>query len=279
MKVLKKISIWVYIISIIVIVLVLVVLDIITNDKLDSGWENIPCLEGMSCLDDSNKEKFMLGATVDDGRVIHFTFDVPYSYGNTNSYVMTEITNNKLTIEEFVSNLSLIDNLKDGGSQIYKYNENKKIYGNDEFYVIKCNSIDGIKDVYVAKYRESLNDKCSIKINDLDGVSMIIKDGTLTRKGTTVIITDTSDRENIYGTSYRIDKKVNNKWVELEPIIENYAFTSIGYSVDENNKLELDVDWNELYGELKNGEYRIVKDTSETGEGTSHYITTEFVIK
>ena len=269
MKVLKKVPVWIYII---LIVLLLVVFNIITIDKEDSGWQNIP-------ENNSEKETYMLGATVDDGRVIHFTFDVPYIYGATNSYVMTEITNNKLSIEEFVSNLSLIDNLKDGGSQIYKYNKNKKIYGNDDFYVIKCNSIDGIKDVYVAKYRESLNDKCSVKIDDLDGVSMIIKDNTLTRKGATVIITDTSDRKNIYGESYRIDKKVNNKWTQLETIIENYVFTSIGYYVDEDNKLELDVNWDGLYGELEDGEYRIVKDTSEAGEGTSHYITTEFVIK
>lgn len=269
MKILKKIPVWIYII---LAVLLLVVFNIITSNKEESGWENIP-------ENNSEKETYMLGATVDDGRVIHFTFDVPYIYGDTNSYVMTEITNNKLTIEEFVSNLSLIDTLKDGGSQIYKYNNSKKIYGNDDFYAIKCNSIDGIKDVYVAKYRESLNDKCSVKINDLDGVSMIIKDNTLTRKGATVIITDTSDRENIYGESYRIDKKDNGKWIELEPIIENHAFTSIGYSVDENNKLELDIDWEWLYGELKNGEYRIVKDTSEAGEGTSHYITVEFVIE
>lgn len=272
MKILKKIPIWIYII---LIILLLVVFNIIISDKGDNGddgWENIP-------ENNSQKETYMLGATVDDGRVIHFTFDVPYIYGDINSYVMNEITNNNLTIEKFISNLSLIANLKDGGSKIYKYNKNKKIYGNDEFYVIQCNSIDGIKDVYVAKYRENLNDKCSIKINDLDGVSMIIKDGTLTGKGATIIITDTSDRENIYGESYRIDKKENNKWIELKPIIENHAFTSIGYLVDKNNKLELDVNWEWLYGELKNGEYRIVKDTSEAGEGTSHHITAEFVIK
>lgn len=271
MKILKKIPIWVYIF---LIALLLIGFNIITSNKDDGegSWENIP--ENIS-----EKETYMLGATLNDGRVIHFTFDVPYIYDDINSYVMDEITNDKLTIEEFISNLSLIDKLKDGGSKLYKYNKNKKIYGNEEFYVLECNSIDGIKDIYAAKYKENLDDKCSIKIDDLDGVSMIIKEGTLTRKGATIIITDTSNRENVYGESYRIGKKENGKWIALKPIIENYGFNSIGYLVDEDNKLELDINWEWLYGELENGEYRIVKDAQEVGEGTSHYITTEFVIK
>lgn len=282
MKTLKIIPVWVYIVLILFVLVI--ILNIATSNKGEDGWENIPCLENMPCWDllpenNSEKETYILGATVDDGRVIHFTFDVPYIYGDINSDVMSQITNNKLTIEKFISNLNLIDNLKDGGSQIYKYNKNKKIYGNEEFYVIKCNSIDGIKDVYVAKYMDSLNNKCSIKIDDLDGISMTIKDGTLTRKGATIIITDTSNRKNVYGESYRIDKEENNKWTELDTIIDNYAFNSIGYYVDKNNKLELDINWEWLYGKLENGKYRIVKDTQEAGEGTNHYITVEFVIK
>ena len=36
-------------------------------------------------------------------------------------------------------------------------------YGNIDFYVIECNSLDGIKDIYVAKYKNSLMDKCGGK--------------------------------------------------------------------------------------------------------------------
>ena len=68
MKMLKKVPVWIYII---LIVLLLVVFNIITSNKEESGWENIP-------ENNSEKETYMLGATVDDGRVIHFTFDVPY---------------------------------------------------------------------------------------------------------------------------------------------------------------------------------------------------------
>lgn len=232
------------------------------------------------CNNTKNKqEKFLIGNTLDDGRIIHFTFDIPYK-GDSLSLAFS---NKEISIDEFISKLEYIDTLKDGGSRLYKYDKNTKLvndFGNDNFYVIVCNSIDNIKDIYVAKYKESLNDKCSIKIDDLDGVSMTIKEGTLTKESATIIITDTSNRKNIYGTPYRIDKLENGFWKELEVVIKgNYGWNSIGYYVDKNNKLELDINWKWLYGTLESGKYRIVKDTSEQGEGTTHYITAEFVIE
>lgn len=228
-------------------------------------------------LNETNqKEKFMIGHTLDDGRVIHFSFAVPYN----NDTLSTAIANKDITFDEFINQLNYLSMANDGGSKLYKYNKNQEKFGNEDFYVIVCNSIYDIKDIYVAKYLESINDKCLLKINDLDGVTMTIKEGTLTKTGATVIITDTSDRENIYGNPYRIDTFKNNEWQPLDIIYEgNYAWTSMGYYVGEDNKLEFNINWKMLYGELKKGKYRIVKDTSTQGEATSHYITAEFIIK
>src|SRR5699024_8297025 len=109
------------------------------------------------------------------------------------------------------------------------------------FYVVACNSMDNIKDIYVAKHLESLSDLCSIKINDLDGVSMTIKEIMDTKA--VVIITDTSDRENIYGEEYRIDKKENDVWVTLDTVTnEDVVWNSIGYSVGDDYTLEFSID-------------------------------------
>lgn len=95
----------------------------------------------------------------------------------------------------------------------------------------------------------------------IEGISMVIKDGTLTNKSATIIITDRrEDEEHTYGDSFRIEKKVDNKWFNLDTKIKNYGFNSIGYSVDENRKLQLNVNWEWLYGELESGEYRLIKD-------------------
>lgn len=228
-------------------------------------------------LNETNQqEKFVIGHTLDDGRVIHFSFSVPYN----NDTLSRAISNKDITLGDFLNQLNYLSMANDGGSKLYKYNKNQKNFGNEDFYVISCNSTYGIKDIYVAKHLESITDKCILKINDLEGVSMTIKEGTLTKTGATVIITDTSDRENIYGNPYRIDKFENSEWNPLDIIYEgNYAWTTIGYYKDENNKLEFTINWKLLYGELKKGKYRIVKDTSTQGEATSHYITAEFIIK
>lgn len=223
-----------------------------------------------------NNETFMNGTTLVDGRHISFTFDVPYNDG----YLSEALLYNRITIDEFINKLDFESDVNDGGSKLYKYNKVNKLFGNKDFYVIVCNSTDGIKDIFVAKNINSLNDKCTIKTNDLEGITMNIKEGTLTNVGATVVIIDKSSRNNMYGESYRIDQFVDNEWKELDVVVEgNYGFNSIGYTVDEDNKLELDINWEWLYGKLKTGKYRIVKDTSYAGEGTTHYITAEFEIK
>lgn len=222
------------------------------------------------------KELYMLGHTLDDGRIVHSTFSVPYINKNNKSYLGDALLNNIITIDEFLNDLDHVDALNDGGSEIYKYNKSNKTYGNEEFYVIACNSLDNIKDIFIAKKRDSLENKCNLKIDDLEGVSMIIKD--VTNVGAKVIITDKSDRKNIYGESYKIEKKEDNIWTELESI-NDLVFTSIGYNLKEDNTLTFDINWEYLYGKLESGEYRILKDTSIQGEGTIHYISVEFIIK
>ena len=116
-------------------------------------------------------------------------------------------------------------------------------------------------------------------INNAVGVTMTIKEGTLTKTGATVVITDVSGKKNVYGEEYRIDKLQNGKWKELEVIVEgNYGWNLIGYYVDEDNTLELEHNWEWLYGELEIGEYRLVKNTSESGDSTNHYFSVQFTI-
>ena len=117
----------------------------------------------------------------------------------------------------------------------------------------------------------------------LENVTMTIKEGTLTRTQATVIITDLSGDDNTYSDFFRIDKKENNKWKKLDVIVKgNYGFNSIGYTVNEDNILEMKIDWNWLYGELDTGEYRLVKSASVTKDNSflgDKYVYVEFIIE
>ena len=62
-------------------------------------------------------------------------------------------------------------------------------------------------------------------------------------------------------------------------IKENYFWNSIGYKIDRNNKLVLEIDWEWLYGSLSNGTYRIVKDAIEDSTLEKKYFSVEFEIE
>ena len=113
---------------------------------------------------------------------------------------------------------------------------------------------------------------CSEKTSSIEGISMQIKEGTLTTTGATVIITDTTKQSYTYGEWFRIDKMENGTWKELEPITEEYWFNLNGYSVGNDNKLEINQSWGSLYGELGQGKYRLVK------KANNHDISVEFEI-
>ena len=117
------------------------------------------------------------------------------------------------------------------------------------------------------------------ELNEVENVSLKIKEGTLTKTGATIIITDLNEEKYTYGEYFRIDKKEDNGWQELKPIIKNYAFNSIGYLVNENNQLELNHDWSILYGSLEKGKYRLVKDVYDANNDTRKYFSVEFIIE
>lgn len=221
------------------------------------------------------QETFGIGYTLNDGRIFYLAFEPPYT---EDLYLGDAIFKEELSVNDFLNKLEKVEDLRDGGSKIYYYDQMKQEFGKENFYVLVCNSVDSIRDIYLSKKKESLYDKCSIKIDDLENVSMRIKEGTLTRTSATVIITDTSDRENIYGTPYKIEKYENETWIPLTPK-QDMLFNSIGYMVGENHTLEFPINWESYYDELPNGKYRIIKDTSIAVEGTTHYITAEFTLE
>ena len=126
--------------------------------------------------------------------------------------------------------------------------------------------------------------KENAELNETEGVSMTIKKGTLTKTSATVIIHDINGKGTyIYGEAFRIDQKVNGVWKEVEKTKGNYAFNAMAYYVDNKGKLELKQNWSHIYGKLKKGEYRLVKDTFLTSDipvtdNDKLYFSVEFII-
>ena len=103
---------------------------------------------------------------------------------------------------------------------------------------------------------------------ELENVSISISDVSPT--GATIIIKDTNNTPYIYGEWYKIEKEKDGKWYDIETVIDDYCFESIGYIPNDNKEVKYTIDWEWLYGELPVGNYRLLKNID------SQYISIEF---
>lgn len=91
-----------------------------------------------------------------------------------------------------------------------------------------------------------------------EDITMEIKEGTLTKTGATIVITDLSGKNNTFSKEFRIDQKRGGKWYTLKDKSKNKVNVVAGQK-EENKKLEQELNWEKNYGTLSDGYYRIVK--------------------
>ncbi len=119
-------------------------------------------------------------------------------------------------------------------------------------------------------------------VNNLDGVTMNVKEGTVSSTGLTVIFENNSDKQCIYSEYFFLEKKIEGRWYQVPVTLDdNYGFNDIGYDLDSSDVREWTVDWDWLYGSLDNGEYRIVKDILDfrkAGDYDKYDLTAEFTV-
>lgn len=120
------------------------------------------------------------------------------------------------------------------------------------------------------KYESSSKEASSYTVTDVENVDAAIYN--VSPVSADVIIKDTNDSPYTYGEWYKIEKEENGKWYDVETVIDEYGFNSIGYLVNENNEVKFDMNWEWLYGELPQGNYRILKEVN------NQYISVEFTI-
>ena len=90
-----------------------------------------------------------------------------------------------------------------------------------------------------------------------EDITMEIKEGTLTKTGATIVITDLSGKNNTFSKEFRVDQKRGGKWYTLKDKSKNEVDVMPGQQ--ENKKLEQELNWEKNYGTLSDGYYRIVK--------------------
>ena len=122
-----------------------------------------------------------------------------------------------------------------------------------------------------------IGNKSDIKISQND-VIMTIKEGTLTNKSATLVLTNNSDKNFQYGNPYEIEIKKDGEWHKINVEL-NFTMPAFQLSARENNEIE--INWENGYGKLAKGTYRIIKGIDyeyEEGKYKPFNIAVEFTI-
>lgn len=163
--------------------------------------------------EDSLNYKYLLN----NGKYLYVSKDIIYN----GLKIQDAINSENITIDEFIGNLELKNLLDDGYSKIYYYDENKDMFGKDSFYVIICNNSYNKNEIYISDDKEEIINNCSYKVNKVDGVTIKMKEDTITEDGATVIITDTNDKKNTYGQYYKIEKRLKEFMKKSLQLLKN----------------------------------------------------------
>src|SRR5699024_6838227 len=88
-------------------------------------------------------------------------------------------------------------------------------------------------------------------VNVLEGVSLQVKESTITQAALTLRFQNETDDSYIFGEAFSLEEEVDGKWVEVALVLEDaYGFEDIGYPLAPKTREEWAVDWEWLYGEL-----------------------------
>ena len=129
-----------------------------------------------------------------------------------------------------------------------------------------------------SKNEFDIGNKSDIKVSQND-VIMTIKEGTLTNKSATLILTNNSDKNFQYGTPYEIEIKKDGEWHKIN--VELY-FTMPAFQLSSKESKEIELDWENGYGKLAKGTYRIIKGIDyeyEEGKYETFNVAVEFNIE
>ena len=119
----------------------------------------------------------------------------------------------------------------------------------------------------------------NIEINNDKDVTLSVKSGTLKNTGVTLILENDSDMDIEYGDSYEMEIEKDSRWHKINVELN---FNLPAYILKSKTSKEIELKWENAYGKLASGNYRILKSIDiemEGGTFDTFYVAAEFTIK
>lgn len=116
-----------------------------------------------------NRYVIMKDENGDKYKIYYYGIDTAMITVDDNNYDFEQaILTGTLTLDKILNEMKLYSELNDGGTKIYKDDGSRK-YFDDSYTIIRCNTINGNKDIYIGKndmeYKEGF---CEFKITDAE---------------------------------------------------------------------------------------------------------------
>lgn len=112
---------------------------------------------------------------------------------------------------------------------------------------------------------------------DIAKVKLTFKSGTLTNKGATISIYDNNEYHFAYHEDFELDRRENDKWEKVSydqtKAVNGMIplFNEIGVRPSARNPMEMEQNWERIYGELPSGIYRLKKKVQDENDGNKEY--------
>lgn len=144
-------------------------------------------------------------------------------------------------------------------SDYLKEDNDLKNTSNEYDYVVKNATTNSTETFYNDRYSNLTSEQMNemIEKRNMDKVSISIKEGTLTKDGTIIIITDMNDYPYDYGNNFNIQELKNGKWHDIQENDTYFSSNDFNYKIKENRQAEIQLNWKDRYGELKAGHYKL----------------------
>lgn len=112
-----------------------------------------------------------------------------------------------------------------------------------------------------------------------DDLTLEIKNNTLTKKGAIITFNNKTDDYINYGPKDILEHKIFGIWFKIKPkdMFANYLYRL--YPIEAKSQIEREVTWDDMYGSLTKGKYRLIKEVIIPSTNEHKYICVEFEIK
>ena len=126
------------------------------------------------------------------------------------------------------------------------------------------NDFEEERNAYEKKFEENLQSNEEFNRSP-ENVTIEVDNITVSLESVSITITDNNVDQYGWGVEFRVQKKVNGEWKELNYISDDLSWIDIAYELNEDNQLTQKLDIEQYYGKLSNGIYRIVKPVYDNG--------------